>query len=192
MSAQRIAGTVAVISAAGLLVLGLVSSVVGAWSGPGWTIGTGTPGAVAGPGMMGGGFGPSMMGGGVMGPAMMGGGMGPGMMMGSGHMGFGYGAGSQGASAPIAGAPTVTVTATDLKLAPTEITLASREVNVTLVNNGAVLHDLTIPALGVRVVAAAGQTTTVGLRDLPPGRYVGYCSVPGHADAGMRIAVTVP
>lgn len=180
MSAQRIAGTVAAISGVGLLVLAVVSSVVGAWSGQGWTAGTGNAGTVTGPWMMGG-FGPGMMGGGAMGPGMMG----------PGHMGFGSSSGSQGAGAPIAGAPTVTVTATEFRFAPAEITLASREANVTLVNSGAVPHDLTIPALGVRVVAAAGQTTTAGLRDLPAGRYAGYCSVPGHADAGMRIAVVV-
>jgi len=187
MSAQRIAGTVAVISAAGLLVLAIVSSVAGSgWSGQAWTAGTGTTGTVMGPGMMGGAFGGSMMGGGFS-PGM-GGGMGPGMM-GPGHMGYGYDA--QGTTAPIADAPTVTVTATDLRFSTAEITLASGETNLTLVNDGRLPHDLTVPALGIRVVAGPGQTTTVGLRDLPAGTYAGYCSVAGHADAGMRIAVVV-
>ena len=180
MGAQRIAGTVALASAAGLLVLAIVSTVAGpAWGGGGWTTGTTASGAVFGPGMMGGGFG----------PGMMGGGMGPGMM-GQGHMSS-FGGASRGVTAPITGAPTVSVTATDLKFSPAEITLPSREANLTLVNQGAVLHDITVPGLGVRVVAAAGQTTTVGLRDLPAGRYAGYCSVPGHREAGMRIAIVV-
>ena len=188
MTAQRIAGTVAVISAAGLLVLAIVSSVAGSgWSGQAWTAGTGTTGTAMGPGMMsGGGFG-SMMGG-SFGPGMMGGGMGPGMM-GPGHMGYGYDA--QGTTAPIADAPTVTITATDLRFSTAEITLASGETNLTLVNDGRLPHDLTVPALGIRIVAGPGQTTTVGLRDLPAGTYAGYCSVAGHADAGMRIAVVV-
>ena len=187
MSAQRIAGTVAVISAAGLLVLAIVSSVAGSgWSGQAWTAGTGTTGTVMGPGMMGGAFGGSMMRGGFS-PGM-GGGMGPGMM-GPGHMGYGYDA--QGTTAPIADAPTVTITATDLRFSTAEITLASGETNLTLVNDGRLPHDLTVPALGIRVVAGPGQTTTVGLRDLPAGTYAGYCSVAGHADAGMRIAVVV-
>ena len=161
MSAQRIAGTVAVISAAGLLVLAIVSSVAGSgWSGQTWTAGTGTTGTVMGPGMMG-----------------------------PGHMGYGYDA--QGTTAPIADAPTVTVTATDLRFSTAEITLASGETNLTLVNDGRLPHDLTVLALGIRVVAGPGQTTTVGLRDLPAGTYAGYCSVAGHADAGMRIAVVV-
>jgi uncharacterized cupredoxin-like copper-binding protein len=144
------------------------------------TVGNGS-GTVMGPGMMGGlGTGPGV--------GMMGGGMGPGMM-GQGHMSFG--GVSRGVTGPIAGAPTVTVTATEFKLAPAEITLAAREANLTLVDQGVVAHDITVPDLGIRIVAAAGTTTTVGLRDLPPGRYAGYCSVPGHAEAGMRIAVVV-
>ena len=178
MGAQRIAGTIAAISAAGLLVLAIVAAVAGfGSSGHSWTIGAGT-----GPAMIDG-IGPGMMGGG--GAGMMGG-MGP-DMMGHAHLG----AGSRGATPPIAGAPTVTVTATDLHFSPTEITLASHATNLALKNDGAVLHDLTIPALGIRIVAAAGQTSTVGLQDLPTGRYAGYCSVPGHANAGMRIDVVV-
>jgi len=53
------------------------------------------------------------------------------------------------------------------------------------------MHDLTVPALGIHIVANPGETKTVGLRGLPPGRYDAYCSVPGHADQGMRAAVLV-
>ncbi|HUG56068.1 MAG TPA: cupredoxin domain-containing protein, partial [Candidatus Limnocylindrales bacterium] len=114
--------------------------------------------------------------------------MGPGHM-GSGHVGDDHGAGT--ATAPIEGTPTVTVTAGDLHFSPAEISLASQAVNLTLKNEGALVHDLTIPALGVHLVARPGETATMGLRDLPPGRYDGYCGVPGHADAGMRIIVVV-
>ncbi len=174
MSAQRIAGIVALASAATLLLLTVVSSVAG----QGWTIGT--AGIV---------MGPAMMGGRMMGSGMMGGAMGPGMM-GQDHMSS-FGDASRGVTTPITGAPTVSVTATEYKLSPAEITLAAREANLTLANQGAVLHDITVPGLGIHVVAAAGRTTTVGLRDLPAGRYAGYCSVPGHAESGMRISVTV-
>ena len=65
--------------------------------------------------------------------------------------------------------------------------------NLTLVNPkaNAALHDLVVPALGIRVVADAGETKTVGLRGLAAGRYDAYCSVPGHADLGMRAIVIV-
>lgn len=180
MKAQRIVGWIAALSGVGLLLILLISSVGALVSGAqGWTTASGS---VAAPGAW-------MMGGGV-GPGMMGGGMGPGMM-GLGHMGFGYGSSSQGTGTPIAGAPTATVTATEFAFSPAEIRLVSGEADLSLVNKGAVLHDVTVPALGIRVVAAAGQTTTVGLRNLPAGTYAGYCSVPGHADAGMRISVVV-
>lgn len=52
-------------------------------------------------------------------------------------------------------------------------------------------HDLTVPALGIHIVAGAGETKTVGLRSLAAGRYDAYCSVPGHADRGMRATVVV-
>lgn len=178
MKAQPVAGWIAALSGVGLLLILVISSVGALVSGAlGWTTATGS---VAAPGRwaMGGGFG----------PGMMGGGMGPGMM-GQEHMGFGYG--SQGTGTPIAGAPTVTVTATEFAFSLVEITPASGEADLSLVNKGAVVHDVTVPALGIRIVAAAGQTTTVGLRNLPAGTYAGYCSVPGHADAGMRIGVVV-
>lgn len=178
MTTQRAAGTIALVSGAALLVLAIVSSAVGLVSGASaWTTTGGTTATAVGPWMMGGGSG------------MMGGGMGAGMM-GSGHMGA-YGGASSGTTAPIAGAPTVTLTATEFAFSPAEVTLAASGANLSLVNKGAVLHDLTIPALGVRVTAAAGQTATVGLRGLPAGRYAAYCSVPGHAEAGMRISVLV-
>lgn len=170
MNGQRVAGTVAAVAGAGLLVLALVSSVGGLVSGvQGWTATSGTSTVVPGPWMMGGG-----------GPGMMGG----------GHM-WSYGGASSGTAAAIPGAPTVTVTATEFAFSPSEITLPSSGANLTLVNKGDLPHDLTIPALGVRVVAAAGQTATVGLRGLPAGRYPAYCSIPGHADAGMRMTVIV-
>jgi plastocyanin len=109
-------------------------------------------------------------------------------------MGYGgawSGGASSGTTAAIPGAPTATVTATEFAFSPSEITVASGEADLSLVNKGTVPHDLTIPALGVRIVAAPGQTTTAGLKDLPTGKYGAYCSIPGHADAGMRMTVIV-
>lgn len=180
MRAQRTWGWIAAVSGVTLLILSAFSAVAGtSWTARGWTVGSPTSGTRAAPGMMGGGYG-------GMGPGMMGGGhggMGPGMM--------GGGAATQGATGAIAGAPAVTVTVSEFKFSPAEITLPSREANLTLSNTGALPHDIVVPGLGIRVVASAGQITTVGLRDLPSGRYAGYCSVPGHAEAGMRIAVVV-
>src|SRR5688572_30122029 len=98
---------------------------------------------------------------------------------------------AQGAAPAIPGAPEVAVTAKDIHFGVSEITLPSTAVNLTLRNNDVLPHDLSIPALGVHIAADSGESITTGLRDLPKGRYSGYCSVSGHADAGMEIVVIV-
>lgn len=130
--------------------------------------------------------------------------MGPGMM-GSGQIGHGAGTGTMGhgmmgfgASGPAAtaipSAPEVRVQTASFSFTPTEIRLPrNAEVNLTLANPAAsgVVHDLTVPVLGIHLVAEAGGTQTLGLRSLPAGRYDAYCSVPGHAASGMRATVIV-
>ncbi len=65
--------------------------------------------------------------------------------------------------------------------------------NLTFTNPAStgVVHDFTVPALGIHIVANPGETKTVGLHSLAVGRYDAYCSVPGHADLGMRATVIV-
>lgn len=123
-------------------------------------------------------------------------------MMRSGHMSSGmvgsissscFGTGSTG-SAPIPGAPEVRVQARNFGFTPSEIRLPKSDaVNLTLENPAAtgVVHDLTVPALGIHVAANSGQTSTVGLRGLAAGRYEAYCSVAGHRDLGMTAVVMV-
>lgn len=169
MMAGRIAGRTALVS--GLL---LVLAIAGT--------------AIAGPTPFGGGawtaswpMGPGMMGTGHMGAGAMGGGM----------MGFGA---SGPAATAIPGAPEVRVQAANFGFGPSEIRLPKDgDVNLTLVNPAAtgVVHDLTVPALGIRIVANAGETRTTGLRGLAAGRYDAYCGVPGHAELGMRATVVV-
>lgn len=167
MSAQRTAGWVALVSGA-LLVLTLV---VGALAAPpsaavtSWSIG------------------PGMMGSGHMGGGMMG--MGPGMM--------GFGSSGPAATA-IPNASEVRLQAANFSFTPSEIRLPKgTDVNLTLVNPAGtgVVHDFTVPGLGIHLVANPGETKTVGLRGLAAGRYDAYCSVPGHADLGMRATVIV-
>jgi len=202
MNVGKIFGIVAAASGAALLVLGVLVGVPAAMRGfSGVSL---TPAGATYPM----GMGAQVMGGGMsagsgMTGMTMGSGMGSGMgmmgsngmgagMMGPGHM-YGWGGTSTAtSSAAIPGASEVRVTAGEFTLSPAEIVLpASGAVNLTLDNRGALPHDLTIPALGVRIVAAGGQTQTVGLRDLPAGTYTAYCSIPGHADAGMRATVIV-
>lgn len=133
--------------------------------------------------MMNGGAG-GMMGGGA--GAMMGGGAG-GMMGGAGMMG------SAGmAPAPIAGAQEVTVTAADLRFAPSTITAKAGEaVNVVVRNTDSITHDFTVPALGVHVVVQPGGAVTFGVRPTVAGTYPFLCTVPGHAQGGMTGTIVV-
>jgi hypothetical protein len=98
---------------------------------------------------------------------------------------------AQAGQPAIPGAPEVVVTAKDIHFSVSEIRLPATQINLTLRNDGVLPHDLSIPALGVYIAADSGESITTGLRDLPKGRYPGYCSVSGHADAGMEIVVIV-
>ena len=140
--------------------------------------------AIAGFAMSGGNGGPSTdprVGNGMMGNGMMGNGM-----MGHGDLGP--------AATAVPGATEVRIQVANFSFTPNEIRLAKgADVNLTLVNPAGtgVVHDLTVPALAVHIAANAGETRTVGLRGLATGRYDAYCSVPGHADLGMRAFVVV-
>lgn len=119
--------------------------------------------------------------------------MGPGAMgvMGPGMMGFGN---STPAASPIPGAREARVAAVNFGFDPGQVRLPKdSEVNLTFANPSATgtLHDFTVPALGIHVVANPGETRTIGLRGLPAGRYDAYCSVAAHAEMGMRATVIV-
>lgn len=93
---------------------------------------------------------------------------------------------------PVAGARMVEVAATDFSFGPAEIAVKAGEVvNLRLVNQGVAAHDLVIPALGIWLLAAPGQSMITGVTFDRPGEYEFYCSVPGHRDVGMigRIVV---
>lgn len=90
-------------------------------------------------------------------------------------------------SAPvISGAPAVVVEGVDFAFEPDRLEVpANEEFYLTLVNRGALLHDLTIPDLGIQVVARPGESATVGVVAQQPGEYRMLCTVPGHTEAGM-------
>ena len=85
-----------------------------------------------------------------------------------------------------------TVEARDLSFTPTAISLpASRPATIVLRNAGRVVHNLTIDALGIQIVASPGTTNESTLPSIPPGTYTFYCSVSGHRQAGMEGTLTV-
>lgn len=96
------------------------------------------------------------------------------------------------AASPAAAAPTdrISIEAFDLGFTPatTSVPAAGAYV-VEFRNTGSTLHDITF-ADGTRLVADGGKTAT-GQVTIPAAGLVFICSIPGHADAGMKGDVTV-
>jgi FtsP/CotA-like multicopper oxidase with cupredoxin domain len=98
---------------------------------------------------------------------------------------------SNGAT-PSNGAPigTITISAFDLAFDPATVAVAhAGAYTVTLHNTGALAHDLTF-ADGTKIAAEGGQMATATVT-IPAAGLTFICSVPGHADAGMRGEVNV-
>lgn len=107
-----------------------------------------------------------------------------------GHMGW---RGSTSSTTDVvAGAREVAIEAGELWFEPATVEMAAGEpVNLRLVNAGKAFHDLTVPAAGLVLAAEAGEQA-VGAAELgEPGQYEFYCSVPGHAQGGMRGTIVV-
>lgn len=90
---------------------------------------------------------------------------------------------------PASGAA-LTVTAFDYGFRPSSLETAAGPTRIVLVNEGGMLHDLTIDGINVHIVATGGAAAE-RTYDLPPGTYTYYCSVPGHRSAGMEGRLTV-
>ena len=107
--------------------------------------------------------------------------------MGPGMHGWWVGSPGDGASgAPLPDATTLEVRATEFGFDPSELTARVGEpINIELTNTGNLLHDLTIDEFGFRVVAGPGETRMAGFVPDRAGTFTFYCSVPGHAQAGM-------
>ena len=100
------------------------------------------------------------------------------------------------APAPLPAPARVQVTAHEFRYALSRTTIRSGPVIVELVNFGEDEHDLRLrrnarsaPTLGVEEVAP-GERDELDAR-LAPGTYRLWCSLPGHAAAGMRATLVV-
>jgi plastocyanin len=101
----------------------------------------------------------------------------------------------EGNSQPIEGAPELAMTADELTFDPARIELSPGQpvLNIVLTSVDT-LHDLTVDEIGFHLAAEGGETVTGGLAGRAfgvPGTYVGYCSVPGHREAGMELQIVV-
>jgi nitrite reductase (NO-forming) len=96
--------------------------------------------------------------------------------------------GADGATGPALGM--IKVRAIDLGFDPKDIHVDKAGVYaVELQNSGALPHDITF-ADGTKAAAKAGETVSVNV-NVPADGTTFLCSVPGHADAGMKGSITL-
>ena len=104
-------------------------------------------------------------------------------------------AAQQPTTAPAGGAKTVNVTEKEFSIALAGgKSLKAGSYKFAVRNTGKIQHDLAIEGGGLNetktklIDAGKGADLNVALK---PGNYTFYCSVPGHEQAGMKVAVTV-
>ncbi len=85
----------------------------------------------------------------------------------------------------------VPVTARSMEFDPAQLTVEVDEAIAIVLTSDDSVHDLTVDELDLHVSAEAGETAVGGFRAVEPGRYMFYCSVEGHRDAGVEGVVVV-
>ncbi len=72
-----------------------------------------------------------------------------------------------------------------LVFAPSTVTVSPGD-TIQSINTGALEHDFVVDELGISVDLPSGQLVDIQIpEDAAPGEYEFYCSIPGHAPAGM-------
>ena len=95
-------------------------------------------------------------------------------------------------SSPIEGAREIRVVGTEFAFEPNVITLHKGEpVNIVLVNEGSLPHELQIEAFGFHAHAEAGETVTVGFVPDETAELEFSCLIAGHYENGMFGNLTV-
>lgn len=104
----------------------------------------------------------------------------------------GHGSSGHGASSPVPdGARHVPVAARSFAFAPAEITVEVGEPIAIVLSSEDALHDFVVDEVDAHVSSPAGETAVGGFRATEPGRYVYYCKVAGHREAGMEGTLVV-
>jgi plastocyanin len=122
---------------------------------------------------------------------------GPGLMhsmMGGGDMGSMMASGetARSGTAPVPGAREVRVTANEFSFSPAAVQAKVGEtVNLVFDNTGHMFHTFTVGELGLDLRANGGEEIAGSFRAERAGTFAFFCAVSGHAEAGMRGAVTV-
>ncbi len=89
-------------------------------------------------------------------------------------------------SGNVENASTITIIATEFGFEPASIELQAGEpVNIMLVNEGAIDHELQIEDFDFHVHALPGESAMAGFTPEVSGTYEFACLLPGHYEAGM-------
>jgi len=79
------------------------------------------------------------------------------------------------------------VTATEWGFTPNRLEVAAGSpFTLTFTNKGSIQHDLAVTGTSVKLVADPGKTAEGTFTIDKPGEYAVICSIPGHAEAGMK------
>jgi len=87
----------------------------------------------------------------------------------------------------------VRITASEWKFQPAQLTVeAGVPVQLTELNGGTIQHDFSIEALGINLpLLDPGKSQSVRFIPTKKGTFEFKCTVPGHAEAGMKGTITV-
>ncbi|MGH8908759.1 MAG: plastocyanin/azurin family copper-binding protein [Egibacteraceae bacterium] len=94
-------------------------------------------------------------------------------------------------SAVVEGVRVIDVAASSFLFDPEQIVVGAGESVTIAVTSADTFHDLIIEGVAFHVSAQPGSPAEAGLRIAEPGTYTGYCSVPGHREAGMELTISV-
>lgn len=88
---------------------------------------------------------------------------------------------------------TIQITASEWKFEPAELTVqAGVPVQLTQLNKGTIQHDFAIETLGVSLpLIDPGKSQSIRFTPAKKGSFEFKCTVPGHAEVGMRGTITV-
>jgi uncharacterized cupredoxin-like copper-binding protein len=105
------------------------------------------------------------------------------------------GGGTTSGSSSGAPAGSTQLTVMDFNFKPKDVSVSSGKVVFFLVNSGPSAHDMLIADSTGKTLARSslvqpGDTFTFTVDNLPAGKYVFYCDVPGHRAAGMEGTLT--
>jgi plastocyanin len=87
----------------------------------------------------------------------------------------------------------VTVQGSEFAFTPSTFTLkVGQPAEITFKNNGAFAHNLTITDLNIKTkTIQPGEQDTIQFTPTKTGQFAFLCTVPGHADKGMKGTLTV-